>query len=522
MKKQLLTFLLVALALLVMQPPAQAAEQKSYRDVTYKIVTLKNGAREVHITGAVDIKNHIVIPAKIEGLPVTEIGDQAFLFDRSDYASDGTYNPSEMPGYSDLFIQSVQLPTTLKRIGKEAFLSHHLRKVTLPNGLKEIGYGAFADNHLTAITIPKSVEKIGGNIVQGNLIKTTNIPTQFKQPKEKQSGKLLYVTFTRNGKTEVRITGHTYKTEQTKILIPKTINKMPVTEIGDYAFTHAASLLGLHTNKPRIKEVVLPETIRKIGNHALAEVRYDNNSRRAFSLPRDLEVIGDYAFAHNGITNRGNHFKFPQKLRSIGEGAFQWNHFQAITLPINIKTIEDYAFEYNQLKQVTMGNGIKTIAKGAFRGNNIASLTLPKDVVSIEDEAFYSNKLPRIVLPTTVTTVGEFAFARNQLVEAKLPNPLRMIGDGAFADNKLRAFQVPSNVTELPLNALLENPLQTIKIQGAVTKLTDHSIIYKSYRSTYYEVNRQLKLYTDAQYTQPWTNWGKIIPQRTTLYMKAQ
>ena len=101
MKKHLLTLLLLLLAIKMMQPHAQAAEHKSYGYVTYKIVTLKNSAREVHITGYVTMKNNIVIPEKIEGLPVVEIVDNAFYVDRSDYASDGTYEPEDIPGYSD-------------------------------------------------------------------------------------------------------------------------------------------------------------------------------------------------------------------------------------------------------------------------------------------------------------------------------------------------------------------------------------------------------------------------------------
>ncbi|MER2107489.1 MAG: leucine-rich repeat domain-containing protein [Solibacillus sp.] len=227
MKKHLFTLLLILLAVIMMQPQAQAAEQKASQDVTYKIVTLKNGAREVHITGVVTMKNQIVIPAKIEGLPVTEIVDRAFYMDRSDYASDGTYDPNDFPGYSDLFITTVTLPNTLKRIGDEAFLNHRISNITLPSNLQEIGYAAFAGNNLTSITVPSSVKKIGGDLVRGNPIKTHTLPKQFKKPESKAFGQLLYVTFTHNGKKEVRITGHTYKTEQTKITIPATINKMP-------------------------------------------------------------------------------------------------------------------------------------------------------------------------------------------------------------------------------------------------------------------------------------------------------
>ncbi|MER2191313.1 MAG: leucine-rich repeat protein [Solibacillus sp.] len=516
MKQFIFTLLIAVLAFITLQLPTQAAELKSFGDVKYKIITKSNGAREVHITDYVTMKNNIVIPAKIEGLPVTEIADRAFYFDRSAYGLDGTFEPT---GYSDLFIQSVTLPSTLKRIGDEAFYNHHIRKITLPSNLKEIGTSAFAMNHLTHITIPKSVQKIGGNIVAGNPIKTHSLPAQFKQPKPKQSGKLLYVTFTRNGKKEVRITGHTYKATQTKIVVPKTINKLLVTEIGDYAFTSRASLLGMDENKPLIKEVTLPSTIRKIGDYALAGVTYANNDKRAFSLPQNLEVIGDYAFANNDLTNRGNEVKLPPKLRSIGNGAFQFNSFKSITIPINVKTIGKYAFANNNLTKVTFGNGVTSIPAGAFLSNDITSLTLPKNLMSIGAEAFMYNQLPRLVLPGKVDSIDDVAFAYNDLTSVSLAN-VHTIGDGAFVQNKLTAFNVPSNVKQMPMNAVLDNPLQTIKFQGAETKLLNYMGVYKSHQnSSFYVGDKVHHLATDAQFTQPWAKWNQVLPARTTLYV---
>ena len=318
---------------MILKNPVQAAEQKSFGDVTYKIVTLENGKQEVHITGLTTHKNRIVVPEKIEGLPVVELVDRALYMDHSDYASDGTYSEWDIPGYKDLFITEIELPKTLKRIGKEALANHLIEKISLPDGLEEIGQMAFSSNSLTTIAIPASVEKIGGDIVSGNRIKTYTLPPSFKKSESKKSGDFLYEKFSHNGKTEIRITGHTLKKAQTKITVPNQINGLPVTEIGDYAFAYHSSLLGhdIDYSKPFIKKVILPETIRVIGDYALSGVYYDNINRD-FSLPRDLEVIGNYAFKGNYITNKGNNLKLPGKLKSIGDGAFQWNRLVAVTI----------------------------------------------------------------------------------------------------------------------------------------------------------------------------------------------
>lgn len=84
------------------------------------------------------LKTKVVIP---EG--VTEIGESAF---------------------SCSYMPSVRLPSTLKKIEKQAFQFAGLTKITLPNGLETIGDEAFdCWNVNKAIVIPASVKSIGKN-----------------------------------------------------------------------------------------------------------------------------------------------------------------------------------------------------------------------------------------------------------------------------------------------------------------------------------------------------------------------
>ncbi|BAQ11134.1 cell surface protein [Bacillus sp. OxB-1] len=420
MKKLVFYLMMVMLASAVFHHPAQAAEEKTYGDVKYKVVTAKNGKQEIHITGLSSYQNNIVIPSKIEGLPVVEIVDRAFTFDRSDYASDGTYDPMDSEEYRKTFIKSVQLPDTLKRIGDEALAGHSLTKIALPASLEEIGRSAFARNGLTALTIPASVKKMDGNIVEANPIKTVKLPKQFETVKSKKHGEFLYTVFEQKGKKEIRITGHTIKKNRAKLVIPAKINNLPVTEIGDYAFSEGNSLLGIIENYdfPHIKEIVLPPSIRKIGNDAFSTIYYQSN--RPLQLPKDLEVIGNYAYKGNGSKNGGKELKFPAKIRVIGKEAFMYNQLQSVTIPSTVRELGKGAFAGNQLKKVTIGNGLTEIPANAFRTNAITNLTLPKQVKTIGDRVFETNKLPRIVLPASVETVEDFAFAdidRSELAE---------------------------------------------------------------------------------------------------------
>ena len=83
------------------------------------------------------LRTEVVIP---EG--VTEIGESAF---------------------SCSYMPSVRLPSTLKKIEKQAFMyAHNLTKITLPDGLETIGDEAFSGCHLkNAVVLPASIKSIG-------------------------------------------------------------------------------------------------------------------------------------------------------------------------------------------------------------------------------------------------------------------------------------------------------------------------------------------------------------------------
>lgn len=89
------------------------------------------------------LKTEVVIP---EG--VTEIGE-------------GAFECSYMP--------SVRLPSTLKKIEKQAFMyAHNLTKITLPDGLETIGDEAFSGCRFKkAIVLPASIKSIGKKAFYG-------------------------------------------------------------------------------------------------------------------------------------------------------------------------------------------------------------------------------------------------------------------------------------------------------------------------------------------------------------------
>jgi hypothetical protein len=116
----------------------------------------------------------VVVPAKIEGLPVVEIGRSAFEGRRerdgpliSNDKIVSVYVPDSVTKIGmDSFswcrsLTEVRLPDNITSIPDTAFYHSAIRKVNLPKNLKEIGWWAFYGcGVLTDLEIPSNIKEI--------------------------------------------------------------------------------------------------------------------------------------------------------------------------------------------------------------------------------------------------------------------------------------------------------------------------------------------------------------------------
>ena len=148
---------LLSLLLLVTLPAVVQALDYTYVTInnTFVIITKYTGS-DVAVT----------IPDKIDGLPVTTIGDSAF-YNISSLTSVTIPNSVTSIGYRAFYVctslTSVTIPNSVISIGASAFsYCTSLTSVTLGNGVTSIGDQAFyACTSLTSVTIPSGVSSIG-------------------------------------------------------------------------------------------------------------------------------------------------------------------------------------------------------------------------------------------------------------------------------------------------------------------------------------------------------------------------
>jgi hypothetical protein len=288
-----------------------------------------------------------------------------------------------------------------------------------------------------------------------------------------------------------------YYGSKTSLVIPDSLGSLPVWKISARAF------------EPTLDTDIISTTITKGDDKKVVGVFSPRRTKLAsVTLPKDLDEIGERAFANNFISR----IVIPESVRKIGSAAFANNRISLITLMGQDVDIAGNSFE-NGFSVFYNGNGKKSgyymygsqtgwsyLSLGQFKRTGDFTFLLCTDgdtriaalysyngkekdihipgevdgvpVTRIMLNAFYTD-ITGVSIPDSVTVIDNHAFSGNELEKVTLPSNLVSIGDNAFEDNKLVTIVIPPGVKTIGTNAFAGNKIGSVELGRSVTAIGD-------------------------------------------------
>ena len=110
-----------------------------------------------------------------------------------------------------------------------------------------------------------------------------------------------------------------------------------------------------------------------------------NSNLKYIDFYSNLEHIGPYAFWRTNIEA----FTFPEKVDTIGKGAFAYCKLKSININNKIKVVDDESFTNNiSLAIIKISEGVEEIGKEAFYRCRNEEITLPSSIKEIKENCF--------------------------------------------------------------------------------------------------------------------------------------
>ena len=407
--------------------PLRAA---SLDDLTY---TTTDG--EVTITDCNEgATGELVIPATIDGNPVTSIGRYAFFFTSLTSITIPYGVTSIGSGAFSMCgsLTSITIPNSVTSIGGGAFYEcRSLFRITIPDGVTSIGSGAFREcDSLTSITIPDGVTSIGEAAFAGCLrLKSINVTNRN-------------VNFT-------DVNGVLFDAEMELLLAyPAGKNDLSynipnsVTSIGVSAFEGCTVV----NECPNLTSITIPDSVTSIGDAAFLGC-YSLTSIRFQGV---APTMGSGVFS--GVSAGAQAYVWNEFADSFGGFGNTWEGLAvAIQIPpsladltytttngkVTITDCDEAATGELVIPPTVGGNPVTWIGYSAFEDcTSLTSIIIPDSVTSIDYYTFYGcTSLTSITIGNSVTSIGHDAFGYcTSLTSIIIPDSVTSIDDYAFED----------------------------------------------------------------------------------------
>ena len=326
--------------------------------------------------------------ASIDCGSLTVIPDRAFYNAKAVKTvklSDNVTSIGERAFYSCSLLETINWPSQLKTIGRQAFYyarklqnldfsgtqlesignsafyqPYEARTLAFPGTLQSIDSKAFAylnynkTAYVTEVNIPASVTSLAKDafyLASGlkNIVVDANNPVYASS----------------NGVVMLKDTGDIYiwpqGNETTEFTLPATM-----TEIPDKMFQNNTSL----------KKVIVPASVTKVGSYAFSSSKIEEIY---FEDSANGLTVGTFAFYNcPNLTS----LRLPYGLTSIGANAISKTGLETIVIPDTVTEMGGSALAYNDnLKNVTLSKSMTAVPSRGFVGcESLTELTLPASI----------------------------------------------------------------------------------------------------------------------------------------------
>ena len=376
-------------------------------------------------------------------------------------------------------LESISIPPSCRKIGKEAFSGCKKLKSINLSGVETLESSAFSNcESLESVTIGSSLKELGNaftgctnlkeitinnpNIILNNDFSLNKCPNVEKINLPKDANYVIVDGLLMDSK-QTTVYYMLANSKKAEIKIPDTVNKIcagafssncgvkkitniPDLKNQDLAFGNSSSIeevsfrpgvkyiaLRAFVNCKNLKKFTFPEGVEYVGKNQFSGCE----KLESIYIPEGLANTDSYNFYYSFAECTSlKDVRLPTDRINVDPCMFYKSGLETIDIPDNFQKIGSLAFsECKNLKNIKLPKNLKELNMQTFKGcTSLETITLPDGVETIGSEAFANcTALKTLVLPETVKKIdSQFISGCTELYEVNIPVSVKIIKSSIF------------------------------------------------------------------------------------------